>query len=158
MNYFFWQNDLRNLRQFLGVKEYNFVKMRFLAPTVLVVTLTWSMGQCSYNIDDSSLYSINFNPSSDDEALLNAPSLLQTVTMTTSHNEKYVCQLPAEVSKEEAKDEEYSVSTRGLSLLRYLFVIWEGWFYFSGPFSPSASGAVICTITVCLSSGALLDL
>ena len=93
--------------------------MRFLAPTVLVVTLTWSICQCSYNIDDSSLYSINFKPSIDDEALLNAPNLLQTVTMTTSHNEKYVCQLPAEVSKEEAKDEEYSVSTRVLCITFY---------------------------------------
>ena len=95
--------------------------MRFLAPTVLVVTLTWSMGQCSYNIDDSSLYSINFNPSSDDEALLNAPSLLQTVTMTTSHNEKYVCQLPAEVSKEEAKDVSLCSKEKAIEIVNKVF-------------------------------------
>ena len=32
--------------------------------------------------------------------------------MTTSHNEKYVCQLPIEESKQEAKDEEYTVSEK----------------------------------------------
>ena len=47
---------------------------------------------------------------SDDEALLNPPKLLQTVTMTTSHNEKYVCELPAEDSSKEQEDEEYTVS------------------------------------------------
>ena len=47
---------------------------------------------------------------SDDEALLNPPKLLQTVTMTTSHNEKYVCELPAEDSTNEQEDEEYTVS------------------------------------------------
>ena len=46
---------------------------------------------------------------SDDEALLNPPKLLQTVTMTTSHNEKYVCELPAEDSSKEQEDEEYTV-------------------------------------------------
>ena len=44
-----------------------------------------------------------------DESLLNAPSLLQTVTMTTNHNEKYVCELPKEEVKLKQSDEEYNV-------------------------------------------------
>jgi len=94
----------------------------------LILTLTLSTCQSFYNIDDSSLYSINFNPLdkpekiSDDEALLNnPPDLLQTVTMTTSHNEKYVCQLPMEESREESKNEEYT-GPSVLQLLERLFV------------------------------------
>jgi len=110
--------------------------MNFLVTTwFLILTLTWPTCQSFYNIDDSSLYSINFNrldkpeKISDDEALLNNPpdllqneeNQLQTVTMTTSHNEKYVCQLPIEESKQEAKDEEYT-GPSVLQLLERLFV------------------------------------
>ena len=65
-----------------------------------------------YNIDDSTLYAIKFNSDAgenDKDLLNNPPSLVQTVTMTTSHNEKYICQLPDEDIKVEAADETYAV-------------------------------------------------
>jgi len=73
---------------------------------LVLPVLCWS----KFNIDDTTLYSIKFNKA-DDETLLNhPPELLQKVTMTTSHNEKYVCELPSEESKKEAEEEEYTVS------------------------------------------------
>ena len=95
--------------------------------------VTFCLPDCSskYNIDDTILYSIRynqgFNPASKndqqpkeenkkivdehDEALLNnPPSLFQTVTMTTKHNEKYVCELPSEEIKDSKAEEVYAVS------------------------------------------------
>lgn len=101
--------------------------MKLIVLEFLIFTLSWSSAQSSYNIDDSALYSINFNSLdtkekiSDDEALLNPPKLLQTVTMTTSHNEKYVCELPAEDSSKEQENEEYT-GPSVLQLLERLFV------------------------------------
>ena len=73
-----------------------------------------SSGWSKFNIDDGTLYDIKFNPLdqvlSDDEKLLNvAPDLLQTVTMTTAHNEKYVCELPNDENKNKELDAEYEV-------------------------------------------------
>lgn len=66
------------------------------------------VGWTKYNIDDSAFYGIKFNPR-DDNDMLNAPDIMQTVTMTTSHNEKYVCQLPNEEDKIEENRVEYTV-------------------------------------------------
>lgn len=91
-----------------------------------------------YNIDDTILYAIRYNPASKndqepkeennkivdehDESLLNnPPSLLQTVTMTTKHNEKYVCELPSEEIKTSKAEEEYQ-GPNVLKLLEKLFV------------------------------------
>ena len=60
---------------------------------------------------------------SDDEALLNPPKLLQTVTMTTLHNEKYVCELPAEDSMKEQEDAEYTVSKAKGQLISVLILM-----------------------------------
>lgn len=94
----------------------------FLALAVVFVTF---IGSCSskFNIDDGNLYSIKFNSleksltakSTEDESLLNnPPDLLQTVTMTTAHNEKYVCELPSEESEEKNAKDEYDVSVRNV--------------------------------------------
>ena len=91
--------------------------------SIVIFASFWSKCTSKYNIDDSTLYAIRFNPLEDlktkeenkntvnehDESLLNAPSLLQTVTMTTNHNEKYVCELPKEEVKLKQSDEEYNV-------------------------------------------------
>jgi hypothetical protein len=96
--------------------------LRLIFVTFVIVSV--KTGVSEFNIDDSSLYAIKFNPpeksssssqtedtipTSPDEVLLNAPELLQTVTMTTSHNEKYVCQLPKEDHRKNAQDEPYEV-------------------------------------------------
>ena len=92
--------------------------------------VTFCLPDCSskYNIDDTILYGIRYNPASKndqepkeenkkivdehDETLLNnPPSLFQTVTMTTKHNEKYVCELPSEEIKTSKAEEEYAVSS-----------------------------------------------
>lgn len=70
---------------------------------------------------------------SDDEALLNPPKLLQTVTMTTSHNEKYVCELPAEDSTKEQEDEEYTVSKAIFFYLRNQIFNFSFWAEFAYP-------------------------
>lgn len=36
-------------------------KMKLIVLEFLIFTLSWSSAQSSYNIDDSALYSINFN-------------------------------------------------------------------------------------------------
>merc|ERR1712242_71605 len=96
----------------------------------LASLLLWQgYGAAKFNIDDSTLYAIKFNPKeeslnqivNDDETLLNAPGLLQTVTMTTSHNEKYVCELPNDDSKSGDKDDTYE-GPSVLQLLERLFV------------------------------------
>ena len=77
-------------------------------------------GWSKFNIDDANLYDIKFNPLVDDktqdEQLLNVPDLIQTVTMTTAHNEKYVCELPSEESADKNLDAEYD----GPSVLKIL--------------------------------------
>lgn len=94
----------------------------------LAVVLTYIGSSCSkFNIDDGNLYSIKFNSLEksltksieDHESLLNNPPLdllPQTVTMTTAHNEKYVCQLPSEESEEKNAKDEYD----GPSVLKIL--------------------------------------
>ena len=111
----------------------------------LAVVLTYIGSSCSkFNIDDGNLYSIKFNSLEksltksieDHESLLNNPPLdllPQTVTMTTAHNEKYVCQLPSEESEEKNAKDEYDVSStkknhRSLTNLIFdlLFIIVKG--------------------------------
>ena len=83
--------------------------------TVLASLLVWQGSLATkFNIDDSTLYAIKFNPTEEklvdnDDALLKAPGLLQTVTMTTSHNEKYVCQLPNDDIKSQNEEDGYEV-------------------------------------------------
>lgn len=92
--------------------------LRFAA--ILAVFAPHKVGS-TFNVDDSTLYAVKFNSfktddtstskvDQNDEALLQAPSLLQTVTMTTSHNEKYVCELPSEDPKDRPQNEVYEVS------------------------------------------------
>ena len=79
--------------------------------TLGVVLNIIGTGWSKFNIDDANLYDIKFNPITEDEKLLNAPDLLQTVvTMTTAHNEKYVCHLPNEENTDKNLDAEYDVS------------------------------------------------
>ena len=71
--------------------------------------------------DDSTLYAIKWpsikqsSPTEEqildknDEALLNPPKLMNTITMTTTHNEKFICELPDEDSKVNTVKEEYTV-------------------------------------------------
>ncbi len=56
-----------------------------------------------------------------DDKLLNAPDLLQTVTMTTNHNEQYVCELPKDELIRDAEEEPYA-GPNILQLLNQLFV------------------------------------
>ena len=87
--------------------------------TLGVVLNILGTGWSKFNIDDANLYDIKFNPLEEktpDEQLLNAPDLIQTVTMTTAHNEKYVCELPSEENADKNLDDEYD----GPSVLKIL--------------------------------------
>ena len=83
-------------------------------------------GWSKFNIDDGNLYSIKFQKlaASEDENLLNPPDLLPTtVTMTTAHNEKYVCELPSDESEKKNDDDKYDVSFFSVLWLTCQFLI-----------------------------------
>ena len=89
-------------------------KMRsYMALAVIAFANIIGSGWSKFNIDDGNLYSIKFQKlaASEDENLLNPPDLLPTtVTMTTAHNEKYVCELPSDESEKKNDDDKYDVS------------------------------------------------
>lgn len=94
---------------------------------IVVLTLTSLASSYDYNIDDGVLYSVKFNSRDSeseqkpfDEKLLDPPELLQTITMTTGHNEKYVCELPKVEPFGKWQHESYS-GPNVLSLLEKLF-------------------------------------